>query len=182
MLIRKFLLVLLTTVFVLVAALIFFQFEASAPAPITPLVENPAPTVVAKVPITVYFTDIHLYAAGIPPFEVGVTRWVPAEANLPRAVLEAFFKGPTSEESGMGLEAITSGFTGLRELRIETGIAHLYLEGACQSLGAIYTIAQPILRNLLQFEEIQYVKIYDAEGATEEPEGLVNSIPFCLEP
>jgi hypothetical protein len=38
------------------------------------------------------------------------------------------------------------------------------------------------MKNLLQFEEIDYVKIYDAEGETEVPEGRSSSIPFCLEP
>jgi len=65
---------------------------------------------------------------------------------------------------------------------IADGIARVYLTGPCSSGGATYTVAQPILRNLLQFEEIRYVKIYDAEGVTEEPEGPSNSIPPCLEP
>jgi hypothetical protein len=106
-----------------------------------PPVESPIPTEVAAtqvadIPIIVYFTDVNLYAIGTLPFEAGVIRWVPAGADLPMTVLEAFFKGPTREERGMGLEAITSGFTGVRELRVENSIAHLYLQGACQSMGA----------------------------------------------
>jgi len=49
-------------------------------------------------------------------------------------------------------------------------------------MGATYTIAQPLMKNLRQFPDIDYVKIYDAEGQTGQPEGLSDSIPFCLEP
>jgi len=136
----------------------------------------------ALVPATVYFTDTHRFAVGTPPFEVPVTRLVPATADPPAAVLTEFFKGPTAEERRRGLDAITSGFTGFSRLEIRDGIARVYLTGPCSSGGAAYTVAQPILKNLLQFKEIRYVKIYDAAGTTEEPEGPTNSIPFCLEP
>jgi hypothetical protein len=134
------------------------------------------------VPITVYFTDTNRYAVGTPPFEVGVARMAPAGISLPEAVLQAFFEGPTAAEQAQGLEAITSGFTGFEALRIEDGIARVYLQGECASLGATYSVAQPIMTNLLQFAEIAYVKIYDENGETEQAAGEVNSIPFCLEP
>jgi hypothetical protein len=82
----------------------------------------------------------------------------------------------------MGLELIDSGFTGYSQLVVAGGIAHIYLSGPCQSGGATYTIAQPLLANLRQFPEINYVKIYDAEGSTGDPSGQSNSIPACLEP
>lgn len=168
--------------------------ETTAPPPATapPATGQPTPTVTvapsvapiqpATVEITVYFTDSKLYAAGTPPFEVAVSRLVPATANQPEAVLQAYFEGPTDEERARGLEAITSGFTGVRALNVQDGIAHLYLEGPCTSHGAAYNVATPLSKNLLQFEEIRYVKIYDAEGATGDPEGATNSIPPCLEP
>jgi len=145
---------------------------------------SPIPTATqpAQIPISVYFTDRNLYLKGAPPFEVAVTRYVAPTSNLPEAVLGEFFRGPNAEERARGLELITSGFTGVSSLEIERGLAHLYLSGPCQSGGATYTIAQPLLRNLLQFEEIKFVKIYDSEGGTEEPTGPTNSIPFCLEP
>lgn len=147
------------------------------------ILPEPTPTIRPDlVPITVYFTDQYRYAAGTPPFEAEVTRMVPSSSNLPEAVLIAFFKGPTIDEREDGLEAITSGFKGVGTLTIRNGIARVYLNGECASLGATYTIAQPIMRNLLQFEDISYVKIYDENGDTEEPEGETNSIPFCLEP
>src|SRR3972149_3444371 len=77
----------------------------------------------------------------------------------------------------LGLERIDSGFTGYSNLSVEEGIAHLYLVGPCASNGATYTIAQPILANLLPFPEIDYVKIYDEAGTTENPEGPDSSIP-----
>lgn len=132
--------------------------------------------------ITVYFTDRARFAAGTPPFEVGVSRMVPALANPPEAVLTEFFAGPTPEEQAQGLEAITSGFTGYSALQIQDGIARVYLTGTCASNGATYTIAQPIMASLLQFPTIQSVKIYDASGTTEQPDGPVSSIPVCLEP
>jgi hypothetical protein len=97
-------------------------------------------------------------------------------------ILEAFFAGPGPTEQEIGLEAILSGFSGFRKLEIINNIAHLYLEGQCASMGATYTIAQPLMANLLQFPEIHYVKIYDENGTTENPLGPGNSIPFCLEP
>jgi len=97
-------------------------------------------------------------------------------------VLDEFFRGPTPAERALGLERIDSGFTGYSNLSVEEGIAHLYLVGPCASNGATYTIAQPILANLLPFPEIDYVKIYDEAGTTENPEGPDSSIPGCLEP
>ena len=154
----------------------------SQPTPTTTVAPSAAPTQPATVEITVYFTDSNLYAAGTPPFEVAVSRVVPAGTDLPEAVLRAFFEGPTDEERAQGLEAITSGFTSFRDLQVLDGIARVYLDGPCLSHGATYTVAQPILKNLLQFEGIRYVKIYDAEGLTGDPEGATNSIPPCLEP
>lgn len=142
----------------------------------------PVTTEPAPIEISVYFTDSNRYAAGTPPFEVAITRYVAPTSNLPEAVLIEFFRGPTEEERTRGLELITSGFTGFSSLQVENGMAHVYLTGPCQSHGATYTIAQPLLANLLQFDEIEFVKIYESKGETEQPTGQTNSIPFCLEP
>jgi hypothetical protein len=147
------------------------------PKPATPL-----GTPNRVVDVSVYFTDIERYAAAEEPYEAAVSRTVVLTSTLPEAVIHAFFKGPTEEEQAQGLAAITSGFTGLDRLEIEKGVAHVYLKGDCSSMGATYTIAQPLMINLKQFDEIQYVKIYDEEGVTEEPEGQSDSIPWCLEP
>ncbi len=149
--------------------------------PLAPTV-TPVATEPTQVEVFVYFTDSNRYAAATPPFEVAVTRYVAPTSNLPEVVLTEFFRGPTDQERAQGLDLITSGFTGFTSLRIEDGVAHLYLAGPCASHGATYTIAQPLLANLLQFDEIDFVKIYDSNGETEEPTGHTNSIPFCLEP
>lgn len=154
----------------------------AAPPTAAPPQETLPPTEPATVEVTVFFTDGKRYAAGTPPFEAAVTRRAPAGADLPRAVLEEFFKGPTEEERALGVEWITSGFTGFRELIVREGVARVYLIGPCRSNGAVYTIAAPLIANLTQFAEIRYVKIYDEEGTTEQPDGPGNSIPFCLEP
>lgn len=146
------------------------------------VVPPPAATPSDRIEVTVYFTDREAYAAGVPPFEVGVTRLVPASSNLPEAVLEAFFAGPTLEEEQRGLMLIAGGFQGVRALEVSEGVARVFLAGECSSLGATYTVAQPVLRNLLQFPEVRSVKIYDEDMTTENPFGEGNSIPACLEP
>jgi hypothetical protein len=160
----------------------------SSQPPTSAPIELPAetPTLIPVSPppleIIVYFTDSGRYAAGNPPFEVPVIRVVPFNPNPAAAVLTEFFVGPTAEEQAQGLVAITSGFTGYSALDIQDGIARVYLTGTCFSNGATYTVAQPILANLLQFADIQYVKVYDEDGTTEQPTGPTNSIPVCLEP
>lgn len=166
-----------------------------APSPLPPATRTlPSPTVavtatatfppmpVEFVVVTVYFTDSARYAAGTPPFEVGVRRLVLGTRALPISVLQEFFLGPTPEEQAQGLVAITSGFNGFSRLDVEDGVARVYLIGTCSSLGATYTVAQPIMANLLQFPDVQVVKIYDENGTTENPDGEGHSIPFCLEP
>ena len=143
---------------------------------------SPASTPPDWVEVTVYFTDRDAYAVGVPPFEVGVTRLVPASSNIPEAVLEAFFAGPALEEEQRGLMMIASGFQGVLELEISDGVARVFLSGECSSQGATYTVAQPIHRNLLQFPEVRAVKIFDEDRTTEDPLGEGNSIPACLEP
>lgn len=155
-------------------------------APVASKTPLESPTIVASpvpmIPVTVFFTDVERYSVGTPPFEAPVTRLVAENQPLPGAVLREFFRGPTSDEKAAGLELVSSGFTGFQSLTINDGIARVYMIGSCSSGGATYTVAAPVMANLLQFPEISYVKIYDAEGNTEEPVGPVNSIPFCLEP
>jgi hypothetical protein len=141
-----------------------------------------SPTPAAAAEIKVFFTDRSRYAQGIEPYEIPVTRTVELVKPLPALVLDQFFLGPSTEEREQGLDLITSGFTGYRELRIINGVAHVFLEGECASQGATYTIAQPLIKNLTQFPGILYVKIYDGEGVTEDPSGPGSSIPWCLEP
>jgi len=157
----------------------------STPTPTPTSTPTPTPTATPTpepVEITVYFTNSDRYAEGTPPYEEAVKRMVDASSNLPEAVIREFFEGPTAEEREQGLELIDSGFTGFSSLTIEDEVAKIHLTGDCQSRGAVYTIAQPVVKNLLQFPNVDYVKIYDAQGNTELPEGDSNSIPACLEP
>lgn len=157
---------------------------AACASPIPPPTPSatPAPPTLSLVEISVYFTDRALFNAGTPPFERAVMRQVPVTSNLAEAVLTEYFKGPTPEEAAQGLEAITSGFTGFSRLEVVDGTAHVYLVGTCSTGGAAYNIATPLIRNLTQFPEVQYVKIYDENGQTGDPSGVGNSIPACLEP
>jgi hypothetical protein len=154
---------------------------ACLPGPITP---SPAPFVPQPTPINalVYFVSTGRYAIGVEPYEEPVARQFPGGVYLPDAVLQAYFEGPNEEEQARGLEAITSGFSGVRQMEVRNATAHVYLEGTCTSHGAAYNVSQLLMVNLLQFPEIQAVKIYDEHGETGDPDGPGSSIPFCLEP
>jgi hypothetical protein len=157
----------------------------ATPTPTPTQTPSPTPTPTPTpepVEVTVYFTDNERFVEGEPPFEAPVSRPVAASSRTPEAVMRAFFEGPTEEERDQGLVLISNGFTGFSSLTIEDGIARIYLTGECQSVGGVYTVAQPIMKNLLQFPNVEYVKIYDSRGNTQLPEGRSNSIPACLEP
>jgi hypothetical protein len=110
-------------------------------------------------------------------------RWASSSADFPKFVLDQYFKGPGLTERKMGWIAIYSGATGYSKLEVAGGIARVYLTGKCDSLRSTFTISQPLTTNLKQFTSIiQYVKIYDENGNTENPDGQSDSIPACLEP
>lgn len=130
----------------------------------------------------VFFMDENRFADGTEPYEVAVAREIHPDAFVPRLTLQAYFDGPTPEEYQQGLRAVKSGCTGFSDFYIEDGVAHVFLTGPCTSGGSTYTIANPVMLTLKQFPEIQYVKLYDADGQTGMPEGMTDSIPFSLEP
>ena len=132
--------------------------------------------------VMVFFQDEAKFAVGIEPYEVGVIREIHPDAFLPRLALQAYFVGPTQEEYDLGLRAVLSNCTGYSDFHIEDGVAHIYLSGSCTSGGSTYTLAGPIFLTLKQFEEIEYVKLYNADGDTEDPDSRSDSIPFELEP
>ena len=108
-------------------------------------------------------------------------RWARTN-NLVGTVLDEYFKGPGSTEKySYGWINLTNGFTGYDRFEVRDGVAHVYLKGTCDRAGATYTIADLLTRNLKQFPEIQFVKIYDENGATQNPNGLSDSIPACLQ-
>lgn len=122
------------------------------------------------------------YENNLPPFVVTGDRW--ARSNmLPQAVLDEYFKGPGSTERfQFGWVTLNNGFTGYSRLEIRDGVAHVFLTGTCTSDGRDFTIADLITLNLKQFPEIRFVKIYDENGTTQNPDGLSDSIPVCLQP
>lgn len=169
----------------LIGVLVIFlagSLVACTPDETTPTSDISSPPALEMVEVTVYFLDETRFATGTEPYEVGVLRSIHPDAFLPRLALQAYFDGPTQKETAQGLQAVLSNCTGFSEFSIRDGIAMVKLEGPCTSGGSTYTIAQPIMKTLLQFPEIQYVKIFDSAGTTEEPFGPVNSIPFVLEP
>ena len=109
-------------------------------------------------------------------------RW--ARSNmLPQSALNEYFKGPGSTERfSYGWIALYNGFTGYSKLEIRDGVAHIFLTGMCTPEGRDFTIANLITLNLKQFPEIRFVKIYDENGGTQDPNGLNDSIPACLQP
>ncbi len=110
------------------------------------------------------------------------TRWV-LSSKLPQAVLDEYFKGPgATERYSYGWVALYNGFTGYERLEVRDGGAHVFLKGGCFNEGYDFTIAELIALNLRQFPYIRYVKVYDAQGQTQFPEGERDSRPACLEP
>ena len=132
--------------------------------------------------IDVYFVNRLRYEANAEPFVVTGDRW--ARSNmLPQTALNEFFKGPgATERSSFGWIALYNGFTGYSRLEIRDGVAHVYLSGTCTPDGRDFNIADLIILNLKQFPEIRFVKIYDENGTTQNPDGLSDSIPACLQP
>jgi murein DD-endopeptidase MepM/ murein hydrolase activator NlpD len=132
--------------------------------------------------IKVYFVNKFRYENNLPPFEVNGVRW--ARSNmLPESALNEYFKGPGSTERfSFGWIALYNGFTGYSRLEIRDGVAHVFLTGTCTPEGRDFTIANLLMSNLKQFPEIQFVKIYDENGNTQNPDGLSDSIPACLRP
>lgn len=122
------------------------------------------------------------YENNLPPFVVTGDRWARSD-RLPQTALNEYFKGPGSTERfSFGWIAIYNGFTGYSHLEIREGVAHVFLTGTCTPDGRDFNIADLILLNLKQFPEIQFVKIYDENGGTQNPDGLSDSIPACLQP
>jgi hypothetical protein len=118
-----------------------------------------------------------------PPYEVAGYRWATSSSDFPHVVLTEYFKGPGyTERYSYRWTAIKSGFIGFDRLEVTDGIARVYLRGSCSPEANGYTITQPLMVNLRQFRQIQFVKIYDQNGETQQPEGLVDSMPKCLDP
>ena len=132
--------------------------------------------------VNVYFVSKYRYENNLTAFERTGIRWARTN-NLVGTALDQYFKGPGSQERyEYGWIALYNGFTGYDRVEIRDGVARLYLKGTCDRAGQTYTIANLLTLTLKQFPEIQSVKIYDENGETQNPDGLLDSIPACLQP
>lgn len=148
----------------------------------TPIPPTAIPTMVQMQTITLYFTNEARFAVGTEPYEDPVSRQVPANLDPMRAVLDNFFLGPTPQEYASGLRLVSSGFTYVRDFKVENGIARVYLGGVCANNGAAYSVGNLIMKNLSQFPQITAVKIYDENNSNLDPDSTASSLPYCLEP
>ena len=111
-----------------------------------------------------------------------VLRWVPNPMKTP---LLARFRQPLTQcalcwtnsssarprtNPASGLRLVSSGFTHLRDLKVENGIARVYLGGVCANNGAAYSVGNLIMKNLSQFPQITAIKIYDENDSNLDPD------------
>jgi spore germination protein GerM len=132
--------------------------------------------------VQVFFVDEDAFNVGRPPYVVPVERQVPAGKDPVRFALDQLFVGPTASESAGGLVLVTSEATGIADLRVEDGTAHVTLAGGCNSGGSTLTVADSIAATLRQFTTVETVKIYDPERRTQVLDRPGDSVPECLEP
>jgi hypothetical protein len=132
--------------------------------------------------VDVYFVSRNRLANGQTPVEVAGVRWARSN-NIMRTVLDEYFKGPgTTERSSYGWIAPFDGFNGYSRIESVNGVVRLYLTGECKLEDPKYTVADILMYNLKKLPDVEYVKIYDQEGLTQDPYGLSDSVPGCLEP
>ncbi|RZU53378.1 hypothetical protein EV385_5301 [Krasilnikovia cinnamomea] len=135
-------------------------------------IDTPAQTV----PVQVFFID---NANQQRPRAVSRPVIPPATS---RGALQRMFAGPTQQEAAGGLVFVDSGAGNFATVWITDQVARVQLTDDCDSRGSTTTIANEIMPTLKQFSTVDWVKILDPNGNTEEPEGRSDSIPFCLEP
>ena len=140
-------------------------------------------TAFPKATAKVFFVDRPALIDGDPRPVQAVKRKVPKGARA-KGALQRLYAGPTRSEDGRGLRFVPSGTTGFRDLWVnDRGIARVTLRGPCDSGGAAQgTVADQIRPTLRSRPAIEWVKILDRTGATQQPWGRQDSIPACLEP
>jgi hypothetical protein len=129
----------------------------------------------------IWLVDTDAVETGNGPYFVPRQRPIRSDAPA-AAALHALFAGPTSQERADGLRLVRSHAWGFADLHIADGIARVRLTRGCNSDGSTITVAGEIAPTLRQFPTVDWVKIYGPGGATEQPQGHVDSIPACLEP
>jgi hypothetical protein len=129
----------------------------------------------------VYLFNQARFAQNKPPFVSRVLR--PVLPGTPAVgAMDRLFAGPTRSESAASLRMLRSGATGYTALSVRDRVARVRLTGGCSSRGSTVSIADEIGPTLNQFPAVSFVKIFDPSGHTEQPSGLSDSIPLCLEP
>jgi hypothetical protein len=149
--------------------------------------ENPSRVVIdvnaafRTVPRMVFFFDRDNFVDNVAPFFS--PRMRPVRPQHPATgVLDRLFAGPLPGEKSAGLRLLRSHATGFADLSISDEVARVRLTGGCNSDGSTVTIAGEIMPTLRQFATVDWVKILDPSGSTENPSGNGDSIPACLEP
>lgn len=135
------------------------------------------PTVERKV----FFFNLDNFLDNVDPFFSPRLR--PVRPRTPATgVMDRLFAGPLASEKADGLRLLRSHATGFDDLVVLDGVARVRLTGGCSSGGSTVTVAGEIMPTLQGLAGIDWVKIFDPAGSTENPNGQTDSIPVCLEP
>jgi hypothetical protein len=157
------------------------QTRTNTPTRTSTSTRQPTPTPL-YVKINVFWVNKFRYDNNLPPFERAGVRYVHSN-SVYTSLLDEYFKGPGSTERYVyGWIGLYNGFTGYSRFEFNNGVANIYLKGICNRGNATYTIANLLIYNFKQSPEVKFVKIYDENGTTQDPTGLSDSIPACLQP
>lgn len=161
----------------LVARESFHVFTLTNPSRVVIDVATPFRTT----PKRVYFLNRANFSVGREPYFTSVLRSVPVTTPA-IGLMDRLFAGPTPFEASRSLAFLASRATGFTGLSISGGVARVRLTGGCSSGGSTASIADEIGPTLKQLPTVRWVKLYDPAGHTEDPTGLTDSRPSCLEP
>lgn len=129
----------------------------------------------------VWFLDQDRFVDNQEPFFVPRSR--PVRPGTPATdLMDRLFAGPLPAEQRQGLRLLRSRARGFADLAVSDGVARVRLTGGCSSGGSTITIAGSIMPTLRRLPTVDWVKILDPAGHTEQPTGASDSIPTCLEP
>ena len=155
----------------------FHVFTLTKPSRVVVDVAAPFRTTLKRV----YFVNRANFSVGREPYFTSVLRPVPVSTPA-TGLMDRLFAGPTPSEASRSLAFLASRATGFTGLSISGGVARVRLTGGCSSGGSTASIVDEIGPTLKQLPTVRYVKIYDPAGHTENPTGLIDSRPGCLEP
>lgn len=132
--------------------------------------------------VNIYFASSYRLSIHQQPYLVFGIRYERSNLSVYNAVLDEYFKGPGSTEYvSYGWRALYDGFTGYDRIEITDDVARVYLRGVCLRQRPDYGIADLLTANLKQFPAIHFVKLYDQNGQTADPDGISDSLPACLQ-